>query len=287
MKSLKTYFFIGLLFSVHFSAYGQFNTIIPVLPKKGEDPPVAKNSGENNDLKRKTGKKFRKDTFNTASTEGLKKELDSLKRLIKENSENNNKKWSIQKVKDSLFLMLQSQRIINAQQRNTALTRNDFENQTEAIQLSKIAMPLSKVVSVTSPYGMRIHPLLGTARMHNGIDVKAYYENVYAVMDGTVTAAGWDENGGGNYIKVKHYNRFETAYLHLSEIYYKVGEVVKAGFIIAKSGSTGNSTRPHLHFAVRENGKYINPLHFLNDLIITDRLLMASYQYERNSHLKK
>jgi murein DD-endopeptidase MepM/ murein hydrolase activator NlpD len=97
-------------------------------------------------------------------------------------------------------------------------------------------------------------------------------------MDGTVTETGWDSKGGGNFIKVKHYERFETAYLHLSEIYYRAGELVKAGYIIAKSGNSGNSTGAHLHFSVRENGKYINPAHFLNDLIKADQLLAASYQ---------
>jgi murein DD-endopeptidase MepM/ murein hydrolase activator NlpD len=114
--------------------------------------------------------------------------------------------------------------------------------------------------------------------MHNGIDLKANYENVYAVMDGMVTAISWDPKGGGNYIKVKHYNRFETAYLHLSEIYYRTGDLVKAGFIIAKSGNSGNSTGAHLHFAVRENGNYINPIRFLNDLIEANDWLASFYQ---------
>jgi murein DD-endopeptidase MepM/ murein hydrolase activator NlpD len=70
------------------------------------------------------------------------------------------------------------------------------------------------------------------------LTLKAHYENVYAVMDGMVTETGWDSKGGGNFIKVKHYGRFETAYLHLSEIYYRAGELVKAGYIIAKSGNS-------------------------------------------------
>ena len=96
-------------------------------------------------------------------------------------------------------------------------------------------------------------------------------------MDGIVTASGWDSKGGGNYIKIKHSNSFVTAYLHLSEIYYRVGEYVKAGFIIAKSGNSGNSTGPHLHFSVSENGKYINPIHFLNDLIKANNLIATHY----------
>jgi len=138
-------------------------------------------------------------------------------------------------------------------------------------------MPLNRAISVTSPYGTRIHPISGTTRMHNGIDLKAYYENVYAVMDGIVTETGWDPRGGGHFIKVKHYNRFETTYLHLSEICYKVGEFIKAGFVIAKSGNSGNSTGAHLHFAVREDGKYIDPIRFLNALIEANQWLKASY----------
>ena len=115
--------------------------------------------------------------------------------------------------------------------------------------------------------------------MHNGIDLKARYENVYSVMDGIVTATGWDFKGGGNFIKVKHFNRFETSYLHLSEIYYKIGEKVKAGFIIGKSGNTGNSTGPHLHFSVKEFGQSINPSHFLNDLIKVNNLIANHYEH--------
>ena len=138
-------------------------------------------------------------------------------------------------------------------------------------------MPLKGGLSVTSPFGSRIHPIFGVRRTHNGIDLKAHYENVYSIMDGIVTASGWDPKGGGNYIKINHFGRFETAYLHLSEIYYKVGERVKAGFIIAKSGNTGNSTGPHLHFSVREFGQLINPTHFLNDLIKVNNLIATHY----------
>ena len=138
-------------------------------------------------------------------------------------------------------------------------------------------MPLRNRISVTSPYGTRMHPIFGTTKMHNGIDLKANYEDVHAVLDGIITEAGWDSKGGGNYIKIKHFNRFETSYLHLSEIYYKVGEKVRAGFIIGKSGNTGNSTGPHLHFAVKEFGQSINPYHFLNDLNKANNLIATYY----------
>ena len=138
-------------------------------------------------------------------------------------------------------------------------------------------MPLKNGIMVTSPFGTRIHPLFGKMKMHNGADLKANYENVHSVMDGIVTEAGWDSGGGGNYIKIKHSNSYVTSYLHLSQIYYKVGEYVKAGFIIAKSGNSGNSTGAHLHFSVTENGNYINPILFLNDLIKANNLIATYY----------
>lgn len=278
MKTLKIYLLIGLFFSIHCSSYGQFNTLMPAQAKKIENPLLASKAEEINDLKKKSDKSFRKAIFNTTAKANLKKELDSLKTMIKETLENNNKKWNLQKVKDSLILQLQSHVIEKEQKRTSNRTKNSLEKETGVMLLSKIAMPLSRPVSVTSPFGMRLHPLFGTAKMHSGIDLKAYYENVYAVMDGMVTATGWDPKGGGNYIKVKHYSRFETSYLHLSEIYYRSGDLVKAGFIIAKSGNSGNSTGAHLHFAVRENGNYINPIGFLHDLIEANHWLSASYQ---------
>ena len=114
--------------------------------------------------------------------------------------------------------------------------------------------------------------------MHNGIDIRANYEAVFSVLDGIVVAAGWDTNGGGNYIKINHFDRFETAYLHLSETYYKVGDFVKAGFVIGKSGNSGHSTGPHLHFSVKEWGKYINPTNFLNDIIKVNNLIASNYE---------
>ncbi len=83
---------------------------------------------------------------------------------------------------------------------------------------------------------------------------------------------GFDKNGG-KYIKIAHSNKFETLYMHLSEIYYKKGDSIKAGFIIAKSGNTGKSTHPHLHFAVKESGKFINPMKFLTQLIEINNIL--------------
>lgn len=92
---------------------------------------------------------------------------------------------------------------------------------------------------------------------------------------------GWDNKGGGNYIKVRHSNRFETSYLHLSAMYYRAGEPVKAGYIIGKSGNSGNSTGPHLHFAVKEFGVFVNPTQFLNDLIKVNNLISIQNEQQQ------
>ena len=277
MKTIEKYFIAVLILSFQITIFGQFNTLTPTLPKKTETPTVIEQVKETDNPKPKKEKKSWKDFFNITKKANLKKELDSLKTLLKENSSTNNKKWNRQKMQDSLILVAQTKMLIHSQNGKNQLTQYDFVNKPREKNFSKIVMPLNREISITSPYGIRTHPIFRATKFHNGIDLVANYENVYSVLDGIVTETGWDNNGGGNYIKVNHFNRFETAYLHLSEIYYRVGEFVKAGFIIAKSGNSGNSTGPHLHFSVKEFGQNINPTHFLNDLIKVNQLIATYY----------
>ncbi|MEI9416895.1 M23 family metallopeptidase [Mesorhizobium sp. Cs1321R2N1] len=117
--------------------------------------------------------------------------------------------------------------------------------------------------SVTSPFGVRTDPLLGTAALHSGMDFRAPIGMAAKVTaPGIVTKAGW--NGGyGRMVEVDHGNGFATRYGHLSEIDVTVGEKLDAGAIIGKTGSSGRSTGPHLHYEVRHNGEAIDPLRFL------------------------
>ena len=277
MKTIEKYFIALLILSFHITVFGQFNTLTPTLPKKTESAKAIEQVKETDNPKLKKERKSWKDFFNITSKAKLKNELDSLKAILKENSSANNKKWDRQKLQDSLILVAQTKMLIHSQNGKNQLTQYDFVNKPREKNFSKIVMPLNREISITSPYGTRMHPIFGASKFHNGIDLAANYENVYSVLDGIVTETGWDNNGGGNYIKVNHFNRFETAYLHLSEIYYRVGEFVKAGFIIAKSGNSGNSTGPHLHFSVKEFGQNINPTHFLNDLIKVNQLIATYY----------
>ena len=277
MKTIEKYFIAVLILSFQITVFGQFNTLTPTLPKKTESAKAIEQVKETDNPKLKKERKSWKDFFNITSKAKLKNELDSLKAILKENSSANNKKWDRQKMQDSLILVAQTKMLIHSQNGKNQLTQYDFVNKPREKNFSKIVMPLNRKISITSPYGTRMHPIFGASKFHNGIDLAANYENVYSVLDGIVTETGWDNNGGGNYIKVNHFNRFETAYLHLSEIYYRVGEFVKAGFIIAKSGNSGNSTGPHLHFSVKEFGQSINPTHFLNDLIKVNQLIATYY----------
>ena len=277
MKTLEKYFIAVLILFFQITVFGQFNTLTPTLPKKTESAKAIEQVKETDNPKLKKEKKSWKDFFNITSKAKLKNELDSLKAILKENSSANNKKWDRQKMQDSLILVAQTKMLIHSQNGKNQLTQYDFVNKPREKNFSKIVMPLNREISITSPYGTRMHPIFGASKFHNGIDLAANYENVYSVLDGVVTETGWDNKGGGNYIKIKHFDRFETAYLHLSEIYYRVGEFVKAGFIIAKSGNSGNSTGPHLHFSVKEFGQNINPTHFLNDLIKVNQLIATYY----------
>ena len=279
MKTIEKYFIAVLILSFQITVFGQFNTLTPTLPKKTESAKAIEQVKETDNPKLKKERKSWKDFFNITSKAKLKNELDSLKAILKENSSANNKKWDRQKMQDSLILVAQTKMLIHSQNGKNQLTQYDFVNKPREKNFSKIVMPLNREISITSPYGTRMHPIFGASKFHNGIDLAANYENVYSVLDGIVTETGWDNNGGGNYIKVNHFNRFETAYLHLSEIYYRVGDFVKAGFIIAKSGNSGNSTGPHLHFSVKEFGQSINPSHFLNDLIKVNQLIANHYEH--------
>lgn len=277
MKLKISILVITFLFTQMMNA--QFNTLTRTVSKKHIS------ATENlNDLKKETieiTKEGKKNSllniFKSTSKVELKREIDSLKSIMMKNNSSKIKdqKFDFKRIEDSLILILKT----NANLKNISKSVKTFGfiDDNEQNLVSKIHMPLKNGISVTSSYGNRTHPIFGGRKLHNGADLKANYEKVYSVLDGIVTASGWDAKGGGNYIKVKHSNSFVTSYLHLSEIYYKVGEFVKAGFIIAKSGNSGNSTGPHLHFSVIENGNYINPIRFLNDLIKANNLIAKNY----------
>lgn len=110
---------------------------------------------------------------------------------------------------------------------------------------------------LTSNFGQR------WGREHSGIDIGADSGGeIYAAADGTVVFSGI-LGGYGNYIRIDHGNGVETAYGHCSSLVVGEGEKVSRGQLIAYVGSTGNSTGPHLHFEVRVNGEFRDPLEYV------------------------
>lgn len=121
--------------------------------------------------------------------------------------------------------------------------------------------PLKFEPRITSRFSSaRKHPILGYSRAHNGVDYHAPSgAPVTSVAPGVVTMAGWT-NGGGRTVKVRHPNGYETEYLHLSAITTRVGTRIGQGDLIGRVGATGLATGPHLHYGLKKNGRYVNPV---------------------------
>jgi len=117
---------------------------------------------------------------------------------------------------------------------------------------------------LTSPFGMRLHPVLKYNRMHNGIDMAAPQGTpIYATRAGKVTKVSYQAGGAGNYVSINHLDGFSSIYMHMTHYVVKKDQMVSAGQIIGYVGSTGISTGPHLHFGISYAGTYVNPLAYI------------------------
>jgi len=135
-----------------------------------------------------------------------------------------------------------------------------------AITLKKEQTPSGLPVKggwISSNFGYRSSPITGHRQFHKGIDIPGRTnQDVIAVADGVVSRS---ENSGnyGWIVEVNHGDGYTTAYAHNNKNIVKVGDAVKKGQVIAKLGSTGRSTGPHVHFEVRKNGRAINPSKYI------------------------
>ena len=121
--------------------------------------------------------------------------------------------------------------------------------------------PIAHFTRISSPYGIRVHPVLHTIKMHTGVDYAAPTgTQILAPSDGVVSFRGW-KGGYGNTIMITHATGIETLYGHMSAFINGVneGSAVRAGDVIGLVGMTGRSTGPHLHYEVRINGQHVNP----------------------------
>lgn len=210
----------------------------------------------------------------------VKKELENEKGVLVALKSENDTQMSALKTKQA-----QSQQLINsltsdissyeaalaAQEKAEAAARDEIKRltQTQSSQ-SRVfvggvfAWPSVSTV-ITSPYGTRTHPVTGRVKRHTGVDIGAGYgTNIYAANSGTVLVAGWNSGGYGNYVVIDHGGGITTLYGHCSSLCVSKGQTVTKGQVIAKVGSTGMSTGPHLHFEVLKNGSTTNPMSYFN-----------------------
>jgi murein DD-endopeptidase MepM/ murein hydrolase activator NlpD len=116
---------------------------------------------------------------------------------------------------------------------------------------------------ITSPFGMRMHPVYGRPILHAGIDIAAATgTTIAAAADGRVIVAG-TEGDCGKMVAIDHHGGLSTIYCHMSQIFVGVGQDVQRGQAIGAVGMTGDATGPHVHFQVMENGHPVDPMSFL------------------------
>jgi len=155
---------------------------------------------------------------------------------------------------------------------------NLIKNQGAKLASIPAIQPISnkQLTRIASGFGMRIHPIYGIAKMHNGLDFTAPQGTpIYATGDGQITTAGMG-TGTGNHVIINHGYGYETEYMHMVRIKARQGQRVKRGEIIGWVGNTGASTGPHCHYEVHVNGNPVDPVYFFyNDLNAEefDRLL--------------
>lgn len=135
---------------------------------------------------------------------------------------------------------------------------------TVAIGNIKFIWPCPSSNRITSGFGDRDSPTEGASTNHKGMDVSASTgSGIVAAASGTVTISTYSYSAG-NYIMIHHGGGVYTVYMHCSELLVSAGQEVSQGQVIAKVGSTGYSTGPHLHFGIRVDGSYVNPAKYVS-----------------------
>lgn len=121
-----------------------------------------------------------------------------------------------------------------------------------------------RYTAFTSAFGWRTHPIYGTKKHHNGVDLAGVKgTSIYAAKGGTVSATGYDSSRG-YYVIIDHGDGFKSYYYHMTHYIVSKGQSVSRGKTIGYMGSTGASTGPHLHFGISYNGSYVNPARYIN-----------------------
>ena len=166
---------------------------------------------------------------------------------------------------DMRLSLLKAERELQLQQVGYKETMEKYERNREMYPCIPAIKPMSGFYSMHG-YGMRLHPVFGVQKLHEGIDIANDTGTpVCATGDATVQSAGRTEAGYGIMVVLNHGFGYTTIYAHLSKVLVRPGQHVKRGDAIALSGRTGIATGPHLHYEVRLRGVLQNPVDFFFD----------------------
>lgn len=162
-------------------------------------------------------------------------------------------------------------KFVNAVSLKVSLTKNNYNEISSTLKSNEKLFESLPAIrpcegKIADDFGMRMHPILGFMRMHNGIDIITDIgTKVYSPGAGTVTEIGW-RNGYGLTLEIDHGFGYKTIYAHLDKTIAKVGQKVKRGDLIALTGNSGRLTSgPHLHYEVHHNGVALDPINFIYD----------------------
>lgn len=151
------------------------------------------------------------------------------------------------------------------QQNRTSISEQEKNGDTVQIvpTTGEYAWPLPVSGRITSTFGYRKAPTAGASSYHKGVDIAVNTgTNVLACKEGKVVTAAYSASAG-NYVAIYHGGGIYSYYMHCSQLKTSVGKHVEKGQVIARSGSTGISTGPHLHFAMYKAGNYVNPMYYV------------------------
>ncbi len=165
--------------------------------------------------------------------------------------------------KELQYLAYQSLKRLAKVDPSKEYTQDELQAQLKLLAAAPALWPVRG--PITSDFGWRRALFNSSAReFHSGIDLGVwYYTPVRATKDGVVVAAGWMQ-GYGNAVEIAHEMGYSTLYGHNTSLNVKVGQQVKAGDVIARSGQTGYANGPHVHYEIRMNGKPVDPMRFLD-----------------------
>lgn len=178
---------------------------------------------------------------------------------------NRSKQNKIEELKNEYSELEKKEDQLNKEANNIINEIQNLQNSTKEYVGGVYKWPVPGHNKISSPFGNRVHPITGSIKFHTGIDISyggQYGTTVVAANSGKVIFSGW-KSGYGNVVMIDHGGQMVTLYAHNQSLSVNVGQNVSSGQVIARGGSTGNSTGPHLHFEVRKNGKYMNPLSYL------------------------